>query len=77
MPQRRSRPSRRQRKRHGNAASEEMTRAQATAHILAMLRSPMAMMSKPSREQAESLARDHQITALDLLALAHKRARDV
>jgi hypothetical protein len=48
----------------------------ATAKILAGLRSPMSLMSRPFRLDLEALAKEHEITALDLLALANERAKN-
>lgn len=50
-------------------------RERAIARILIGLRNPLMLMSLPDREDLEALCRAHEITALDLLALALRRAR--
>jgi hypothetical protein len=55
---------------------DPVARSLAAKAILNTLRSPLALMSKPSREEALRLARDFNVTALDLLELAIRRARD-
>lgn len=53
-----------------------MTRAEAIRYVLAVLRSPLGLMSIPTREEVCNLAREHAITALDLIDTAHKRSRE-
>ena len=52
-----------------------MTRDQAIAKVLVILRNPLMLMSVPDREDALALAREHNITAEDLLRSALHRAR--
>ena len=49
-------------------------RRRAVAHILRALRNPLVLMSIPDREEVERLAALHNVTALDLLAVARRRA---
>jgi hypothetical protein len=44
--------------------------------ILTALRSPLVLMSVPTREEAMKLARDFDVTAQDLIEFAIGRARD-
>ena len=60
--------------RFSNPSDEERRRA--VAFVLNALRHPLMLISKPDREEAERLAALHNVTALDLLALASRRARD-
>ena len=51
-------------------------KAQATRFILNVLRSPIALMTRPMREEALELAKRFEVTAADLIELAAGRARD-
>jgi len=53
-----------------------LTKAQAIGRILNVLRSPISLMSRPSREEALELATRFEVTATDLLERAAARARD-
>jgi hypothetical protein len=50
-------------------------RAQAAALVLEILRSPMSLMSIPMREEAKTLAEMHDLSAVDLIDVAVKKAR--
>lgn len=50
-------------------------RERATRNVLAILRSPLALMSKPQRAQAVELAKQFNITAEDLIEAAVSKAR--
>lgn len=52
-----------------------MSREQVIDLVLAILRSPLALMFSQSREDALRLAREHGITAADLLTTATTKAR--
>jgi hypothetical protein len=52
-----------------------MSREQAINCILYALRSPLILLSAPQRKEAEVLAAEHEITALDLLEYAINLAR--
>lgn len=47
----------------------------AALFIVALLRTPLALLS-PDRQKARELAERYNLTALDLLDAAHKKARD-
>jgi hypothetical protein len=51
------------------------TKDKAALHILRMLTSPMALMSRPAREEIEKLATQYNISALDLINTATNRAK--
>lgn len=53
-----------------------MTREEAANRILTVLRNPLLLMSIPDRTEVESLATEHNLSALDLLAAARKKARE-
>lgn len=44
--------------------------------LLRVLRSPLILMSVPDREKAFTLATEHEVTALDLIEVATKEARN-
>lgn len=50
-----------------------MTREQAIKHIIILLRSPMLAVLRTEREEALALAREHCITAEELLLYAATR----
>ncbi len=58
-----------------SASDRGVSRDAAIGQILELLRSHIAILSAPCRQEARELARDHGITALDLLTCAHALAR--
>ena len=56
-----------------NRASDK---TQAARFILNVLRSPLSLMSRPTREEALELAKRFEITAADLIERAVNQARD-
>ena len=50
-------------------------REKAIRELLVMLRSPIMLMCRPDRENAYRLAREHNVTALELLDAATRAAR--
>jgi hypothetical protein len=61
---------------HSWTMSDTAMKAQAARMILNVLRSPIALMSRPTREEALELAKRFEVTAADLVELAVGRARD-
>lgn len=53
-----------------------VNKAKAVAFILNVLRSPLSLMS-PSREEAMTLAKMHDISVLDLIETAYAKARNM
>jgi hypothetical protein len=53
-----------------------VTKPQAARFILNVLRSPISLLSRPTREEALELAKRFEVTAADLIELAAGRARD-
>jgi len=51
-------------------------REDAIKFILVMLRSPLAMISRPDREEAILLATQFEISAKELLEMAYQKARN-
>lgn len=51
-----------------------MTKEEATLFILKVLKSTIAIMSKPTKDQAFDLAKQHNITVEDLLDKAQEIA---
>lgn len=51
-----------------------MDRERIILRIVMALRSPLVMLSKPSREEIFALAEEHKITAIELLQAVYKRA---
>jgi hypothetical protein len=51
-----------------------MTKEEATLFIIKVLKSNIAIMSKPTKEQAFDLAKQHNITVEDLLDKAQEIA---
>lgn len=51
-------------------------KAQAARFILNVLRSPIALLSRPTREEALELATRFEVTAADLIEQAARRARN-
>lgn len=51
-------------------------REKAIEFVLAVLRSPLGLMSKPTRDKITQLAQEHNITALDLIETATHKARN-
>ena len=43
--------------------------------VLALLRNPLAALSKPDREDVQRLAQEHALSALDLIEAALRRAK--
>jgi hypothetical protein len=58
-------------------SNDTLERKQAIGLVLGVLRSPLSLMSVPTREQAEALSREYNITALELLQFAIQRARNM
>ena len=58
-----------------SAANARSDKAQAARMILNVLRSPIALMTRPTREEALELAVRFEVTAADLIELAARRAR--
>jgi hypothetical protein len=56
-------------------ATPAQGREEAARRVLYALRNPLALMSVPDREEALTLAREHGLTAEDLIQAAHKRAQ--
>jgi hypothetical protein len=56
--------------------SPDTTKAQAARFILNVLRSPFALLSRPTREEALELAKRFDLTAADLLEHAAEHARN-
>jgi hypothetical protein len=52
----------------------EEAKSKAVRQILRALNNPLVMMSVPERELAFKLASEFEITAIDLLEMAHGRA---
>lgn len=51
------------------------TKERAVAYVLYVLRQPLVFMTS-DRAEAERVASEFGVTAVELLAAAHKRARD-
>lgn len=56
--------------------AEKRERDAAIPRVLSVLRSPLALVSKPNRAEVYELARRFSITAEELLDVATKRARN-
>jgi len=57
-------------------AADKAMKAQAARMILNVLRSPIALMTRPTREEALELAERFEVTAADLIELAVGHARN-
>jgi hypothetical protein len=55
-------------------AKTKMTKEEATLFILKVLKSTMAIMSKPTKDQALDLAKQHNVTVEELLNKAQEIA---
>lgn len=60
-----------------NLMNEIESKEEAAAFLLKVLRSPMTMAVKPTRDKAFDLAEKHQITATELLTLFQKMVWNV
>jgi len=60
-----------------SAVSARSDKAQAARMILNVLRSPISLMTRPTREEALELAVRFEVTAADLIELAASRARNI
>jgi hypothetical protein len=58
------------------SANARGDKAQAARFILNVLRSPILLMTRPTREEALELAKRFEVTAADLVELAAGRAKD-
>ena len=54
-----------------------VTKPQAARFILNVLRSPISLMTRPTREEALELATRFEVTAADLIELAAEWARNI
>lgn len=54
--------------------TEAEKRTNAAKQLLMVLKNPIVLMSKPSREEALRLAREHDLKVTELLELAHRFA---